>query len=281
MGQGTPTSLPLGDFKPADQWQTHVNAIFYGIQGPSIHDHFQTYVSRDHRLAHALTEEFLSAARENPAPVLNVQEWGVGNGNLAGCFLSHVKELDAKGKVYPRIRYALCDYSNKILKGARQNPRLADHAGRFFPILVPADYLDCFPSQSVQQIFSNEIWDDLATRVLLKDGDLLYEEYLQPCLDPAMAGMDFDTLKTFFNDGNRAELARVPSLLSAIVWERSFQRVDLSNWPFHEVLEAHAGEMAEGIPVPVNVGAFATLERARDLLAPGGMGYTEIGRAHV
>ncbi len=42
-------SLPLGDFKPADQWQTHVNEIFYGIQGPGIHNHFQTYVSLDHR----------------------------------------------------------------------------------------------------------------------------------------------------------------------------------------------------------------------------------------
>jgi hypothetical protein len=53
--------LPLGDFKPANEWQTHVNEIFYGIQGPGIHDHFQTYVSQDHRLAHALAENYLTS----------------------------------------------------------------------------------------------------------------------------------------------------------------------------------------------------------------------------
>jgi len=56
--------LPLGDFKPADEWQTHVNEIFYGIQGPGIHDHFQTYVSQDHRLAHALAENYFEQARK-------------------------------------------------------------------------------------------------------------------------------------------------------------------------------------------------------------------------
>ena len=58
--------LPLGDFKPADQWQTHVNEIFYGIQGPGIHNHFQTYVSLDHRLAHALAEDCYEQARKRP-----------------------------------------------------------------------------------------------------------------------------------------------------------------------------------------------------------------------
>ena len=57
--------LPLGDFKPADEWQTHVNEIFYRIQGPGIHDHFQTYVSQDHRLAHALAEDYFERALKN------------------------------------------------------------------------------------------------------------------------------------------------------------------------------------------------------------------------
>ena len=104
---------PLGDFKPADQWQTHVNALFYGIQGPGIHDHFQTYVSRDYRLAHALAEEFFQqiTGAEKVPDTVHLQEWGVGNGNLAARFLDHLKCIDAANRVYPRVRYRLCDYS--------------------------------------------------------------------------------------------------------------------------------------------------------------------------
>ena len=78
--------LPLGDFKPADEWQTHVNEIFYGIQGPSIHDHFQTYVSQDHRLAHALAEDYFEQARKqgNSAQSGFVMEWGVGKWKSSG-----------------------------------------------------------------------------------------------------------------------------------------------------------------------------------------------------
>ncbi len=113
--------LPLGDFKPANEWQTHVNEIFYGIQGPGIHDHFQTYVSKDHRLAHALAEDYFEQARKqaNSPQSRFVMEWGVGNGNLAGCFLSHLQAIDTEDEVYPNTRYILCDFSMEILKGLR------------------------------------------------------------------------------------------------------------------------------------------------------------------
>ncbi|MDE0848775.1 MAG: hypothetical protein OSA44_08210, partial [Nitrospinaceae bacterium] len=58
--------IALGDFKPSDFWQTHINSIFYGIKGPQIHNHFQTYVSLDHRLAHALANDFYAKARNHP-----------------------------------------------------------------------------------------------------------------------------------------------------------------------------------------------------------------------
>ncbi len=101
--------LPLGDFKPADKWQTHVNEIFYAIQGPGIHDHFQTYVSQDHRLAHALAEDYFEQARKqaNCTQPRFIMEWGVGNGNLAGCFLSHLQSIDVEEQVYPGTRYIL------------------------------------------------------------------------------------------------------------------------------------------------------------------------------
>ncbi len=97
--------IALGDFKPSDFWQTHINSIFYGIKGPQIHNHFQTYVSLDHRLAHALANDFYAKARNHPPEnnIWTLQELGVGNGNLAACFLSHLREIDSVNEVYPFV----------------------------------------------------------------------------------------------------------------------------------------------------------------------------------
>ena len=66
MNQNPRKTLPLGDFKPSDQWQTHINSIFYGILGPEIHNHFQTYVSLDHRLAHTLAGKYFQQVKDQP-----------------------------------------------------------------------------------------------------------------------------------------------------------------------------------------------------------------------
>ena len=63
-----PIMFALGDFKPSDYWATHVNSIFYGIKGPEIHNHFQTYVSLDYRLAHALANDFYAQAQSQQCP---------------------------------------------------------------------------------------------------------------------------------------------------------------------------------------------------------------------
>lgn len=269
--------LPLGDFKPSDQWQTHVNAIFYGIQGPGIHNHFQTYVSQDYRLAHALAEEYYRLARDSSYPsgkTRFIHEWGVGNGNLAACFLTHLREIDTEGHVYPAVHYLLCDYSLEILKGARANPRLKEHAGKFSTVQIDASHMDCFKEGSADKILSNEIWDDMATRVIVKQQGLLYEEYLQPLIDPAVVGIGFEEFVKHFSGKNLSELAKCPPFLQAIAWERSFQRTDISDWPFAETLQAQAERLADDTPVPVNTGAFSTLERARKILHPQSQGYT-------
>jgi len=269
----SPGALPLGDFKPADQWQTHINAIFYGILGPAIHDHFQTYASRDHRLAHALAESYCRTECAAGSGTRFIMEWGVGNGNLAACFLSHLKDIDEAGEVYPRTHYILCDYSAEILRGVRQNPELARHAGRFSTVRIDAENLGCFKSHSAWKIISNEIWDDLATRVLLKHDGQLLEEYLQPTLDPATLDIDFETFLQAFEHRDLEVLARHREFIANVFWQRTYQRVDIEDWPHHEAVEAQAAHWAEGIPMPVNTGAFTTLARARELLQPGSQGY--------
>jgi len=276
MDHSNNSGLPLGDFKPSHLWQTHVNAIFYGCLGPKIHNHFQTYVSRDYRLAHALAEEFLQNALQSlqEKETLIVHEWGVGNGNLAACFLSHLKSIDTDERVYPQTHYVLCDYSLEILKGVRANANLAAHSGHFSTVLINAGELKCFRPNSVHKIISNEIWDDMATCVLLKHEGLVYEEYLQPVLDPESIPGDFESFRALFNDKDLDGLQQVPEFLHRIHWERDFQRVDISGWPYAEALESHLDNVADGIPVPINVGAFRTLEQAREILLPESQGYT-------
>jgi SAM-dependent MidA family methyltransferase len=268
--------LPLGDFKPSDEWQTHVNAIFYGIKGPAIHHHFQTYVSRDYRLAHALADEFLSGIQEHgPAegPIF-VQEWGVGNGNLAARFLSRLKSADTDQTVYPRIHYTLCDYSEEILKGVRANPNLQEHEGRTFLKHVNAETQGDFEPHSVHKIISNEIWDDLATSVLLKNDGMLYEEYLQPLLPRNIPSATWEQFVDQFNEKNLDALKSNPPFLEQIVWERSFQRTDISDWPHGETILKHLNRLEDEIPIPINTGAFQTVERAKELLAENNQGYT-------
>jgi len=268
--------LPLGDFKPSDEWQTHVNAIFYGIKGPEIHNHFQTYVSRDYRLAHALADTFLKEVQDHgPAEgPIHVQEWGVGNGNLAARFLSHLKAADSDPAVYTRIHYTLCDYSEEILNGVRANPNLQEHEGRYFLKPMNAEAQDDFEPHSVHKIISNEIWDDLATSVLLKNDGMLYEEYLQPLLPRNIPNIPWEPFVEQFTEKNLDALKSQPPFLEDIVWERSFQRTDISDLPYGELILNHLNRLADEIPVPINTGAFKTLAQAKQLLAENNRGYT-------
>jgi hypothetical protein len=272
----SPNLIPLGEFKPSDQWQTHVNSIFYGIKGPAIHNHFQTYVSLDHRLAHALAEDFFkhTVGKKPSGRVWTIQEWGVGNGNLAACFLSRLQEIDFNNQVYPLTHYILCDESKEILKGTRTNPRLQQHEGRFSTVRVDAEHLDCFRSKSVTKIISNEIWDDLATKVLIKNENQFYEEYLCPFLSEDFPGANEKIFIEQFQKKDLLGLAQRPSFLDVVHWEREFQRVDLSDWPFAETLKKHSQSLADEIPMPINTGAFAALKKAKELLAPDNLGYT-------
>src|SRR5437870_5821674 len=95
----------LGDFKPVDEWQAHLNALFYGLRGGRVRDYYQTMASADYRLAHALAAEFHETDRNRPDLPSNllIHEWGCGNGNLAACFLSHLRQLDSEGALYGRV----------------------------------------------------------------------------------------------------------------------------------------------------------------------------------
>jgi hypothetical protein len=126
----------------------------------------------------------------------------------------------------------------------------------------------------VTKIISNEIWDDLATKVLLKKENQFYEEYLCPHLPSDFPGINEKIFLQQFQNKDLLELAQRPSFLEAIYWERDFQRVELSDWPFSNTLQKHSQNLKDEIPMPINTGAFAALKKARELLAPDNLGYT-------
>ena len=99
----------IGDWKAVDQWQAHINQLFYRFRGDQVRNFYQTFASADYRLAHALAADYFEKSRRrekasrahqaepNLGRPLTVVELGPGNGNLAACFLSHLKTLDRRG----------------------------------------------------------------------------------------------------------------------------------------------------------------------------------------
>ena len=48
----------IGDYKPVDQWQVHINRLFYRFRGDQVRSFYQTFASADYRLAHALASDY-------------------------------------------------------------------------------------------------------------------------------------------------------------------------------------------------------------------------------
>ncbi len=48
----------IGDWKAVDQWQAHINQLFYRFRGDQVRNFYQTFASADYRLAHALAADY-------------------------------------------------------------------------------------------------------------------------------------------------------------------------------------------------------------------------------
>ncbi|MCI0428846.1 MAG: SAM-dependent methyltransferase, partial [Nitrospiraceae bacterium] len=197
----------IGDYKPVDQWQVRINTLFYRFRGDQIRSFYQTFASADHRLAHALAADYFEKVvkrektsgvrREAPgesasdsrlaphASPLTVMELGPGNGNLAACFLSHLKVLDKDRVIYPRIRYVLVDWEQAVLDAALAHPELASHRNRVETHRGIVDRLDGVADGSVDCIICNELWNDLPTKLMSRKANDIEEEFLRPNLSEA------------------------------------------------------------------------------------------------
>ncbi len=308
-----PDALPqlIGDYRPADSWQAHINKVFYGLRGGRVREFYQTFASADYRLAHALaahyfesvqtrnnaqargagrgasggteTEKTRSSEQEAstssllplaPRQSLVIQEWGPGNGNLAACFLSHLKHLDQSREVYPRVEYVLVDNQQTVLDVASAHPDLADHADRVKVLCTDVTDLRAVPDGSVDRILCNELWNDLPTKLMLRKEGEIEEEYIRPNLKEhryaaiedwpefvrAFEGVDLEALRAF------------DPFLDDIIWEKDYRKVEWKDVPFRKTMTDVLRQLDEQVLIPVNIGAAQTIREAKRILAPGAVG---------
>jgi hypothetical protein len=288
----------IGEYKPVDQWQAHINRLFYRFRGDKIRSFYQTFASADYRLAHALAADYYArvvrrektsgvrrqASGENApdsrltphASPLTVMELGPGNGNLAACFLSHLKALDKQGLVYPRIRYVLVDWEQAVLDAAMAHPELASHRNRVETHLGILGRLDAVADGSVDRIICNELWNDLPTKLLSRKASDIEEEFMRPNLsETAHAKIsDWATFVRAFDAMDMEALKEFPPLLDDLVWEREYRVVEWKEVPYRKTVTDFLKRIDEQVLVPVNLGAYATIKEAKRLLAPDAIGFS-------
>lgn len=288
----------IGDWKTVDQWQTHINQLFYRFRGDQIRNFYQTYASADYRLAHALASDYYDrvAAREkasgvrrqvsgetdankplspHPSP-LTVVELGPGNGNLAACFLSHLKALDRKGLVYPRVRYVLVDWEQAVLDAAMKHPGLSSHQDRIQAVRSTIDHLADVPDGSVDRLLCNELWNDLPTKLMSRQGGDIEEEYLRPNLSEVLHPKieDWAGFIRAFEAKDADQLKQFPPFFDDLVWEREYRPVEWKDIPYRKTITEFLRRIDDQVVIPVNIGAYVTIREAKRLLASDAVGFS-------
>ncbi len=284
---------PLGEYRAVDVWQAHINYLFYRLRGKHLHAYSQTFASGDFRLGHALAVDYYekvlqrdggaakgSRKQDNPSlPIsapLTIMEWGPGNGNLAACFLTHLKALDKEGRLYPRVRYLLVDSHPETLDVARAHPDLAPHLRQIEALCADVQQLQSVQERSVDRIFCNELWNDLPTKLLVKKVGEVEEEHLRPNLseEKSAAISNLSEFVRVFADKDVRALRAFPAFFDDIIWEKEYHKIEWKDVPFRKTISEFLKFIDEQVLVPVNVGASATIREAKRLLAPDSVGFS-------
>ncbi|TMQ30622.1 MAG: class I SAM-dependent methyltransferase, partial [Nitrospirae bacterium] len=265
---------------------------------------YQTFASADYRLAHALAADYFEkvvkreksrgkgvmgqrgstesgstdtlATPLSPASPLTILELGPGNGNLAACFLCHLKVLDKDGMIYPRIRYVLVDWEQAALDTALAHPDLASLRNRVETHRGTVDRLDGIADGSVDRIICNELWNDLPTKLMSHKANDIEEEFLRPNLSEALHARisDWAVFVRAFDAMDIEALKGFPPFLDDLVWEREYRTVEWKEVPYRKTITDFLKRIDEQVLVPVNLGAYATIKEAKRLLAPEAIGFS-------
>ncbi len=285
-----PDALPqiIGDFRPVDEWQMHINEVFYGLRGARLREYYQTFASADYRLAYALAEDYYRRVRERAKNLstkekqsnstqkspLVVMEWGCGNGNLAACFLDRLKALDTEDQFYSRLHYYLIDKNEHVLKEAEKNPDLVHHQEKVKLNRGSVEDLQSFQDGTVDRIICNELWSELPTKLILRKVGELREEHLRPNVSESKLSefKDWSGFVQAFDQKDIETLKQFPSFLEDLVWEREYHEIEAKSLSFRKTISDYVKRIDEEVLVPINMGAANTLKEAVRLLAADAIG---------
>ena len=271
----------IGDYKPVDQWQAHINQLYYRVRGSQTPHQALTFASADYRLAHALAadyfEKVIKRLKSKPCSApLTVMEWGPKNGNLAGCFLSHMRTLDREGTVYPRLKYVLVDGEQSILDAAQGHPTLEPHRDRVETLCASVDNLPGVVDGTVDRIICNELWSDLPSKLISRKGTEIEEEFLRPNLSETLHAkiQDWSAFVKAFDEKDVETLKQFPPFFDDLVWEREYRTVDWKSVPYRKTITEFLKRIDEQVIIPLNVGAYASMKEAKRILAPDAVGFS-------
>ncbi len=276
---------PIGEYKPLDLWQAHINELFYRLRGNQLRRYYQTFASADYRLAHALAADYYERAikrervRTCPSPPpspLTILELGPGNGNLAACFLSHLKKLDKDGLVYPRVRYVLVHTHAGTLDQARAHPDLAAHDGHVETLCERVEHLRSVQDGTVDRVICNELWNDLPTKLMVRKDGEIEEEHLRPNLSETKHAVieDWSGFVRAFDSKDIDTLNMFPPFFEDLIWEKEYHKVEWKDVPYRKTITEFLKCIDQHVLVPVNLGACATVKEAKRVLAADAIGFS-------
>lgn len=148
---------------PFDKLQQRVKEQYYRRRGMKLYSDFKTFGSSD-RIAKANAIDFYAwLAEYDDGSEHRIYDFGIGNGLFSKYFIEHVRRLDKRREFLPRLRFFLCDISEKLLRNAEKAMRG-----------LPVEAVQCNALGSLKflkgasYVRSNEMYDDLPARIYVK-----------------------------------------------------------------------------------------------------------------
>jgi len=138
------------------------------------------------------------------------------------------------------------------------------------------DRLDMVPDGSVDRIICNELWNDLPTKLMSRQGNDIEEEFLRPNLSEAVHTKisDWAAFVRSFDAMDIEALKGFPPFLDDLVWEREYRAVEWKAVPYRKTITDFLKRIDEKVVVPINLGAYTTIKEAKRLLAPDAIGFS-------
>lgn len=159
---------------PFDEFQKKRNSDFYRQKGTEFRTEFKTFAS-DARFARALARNFHGIMKKSEKEIINVYEFGVGEGSLGTRFLLELRK--AGEKLAEKTVYHFCDFSDGLVKNAVKR---ADAFG-FNVDGITYDAGEGEPKflKNADYVLANEFYDDLPAKLLCRKGRKIMEVVIE------------------------------------------------------------------------------------------------------